>query len=244
MAQDHGHHERFEELAVGHVLGGLDAGAAAAFRSHLAGCRDCRARVSELRDIASELAAAERDELSRARVKTEVARRPPDDPAGQPPWAVSVRPVTVVLAVASLLLLVVAFWNFHLRDQNAQLVRVTETREAVLSGLAEGRLVDADLADGVTGLVAVAGDDVVVDLAGLPRPPADTHLIVWLLGDGPSDHYWLRFRPADVPTGRLALRDPHRGRGTLVVTIEDTDEPGEPTGRELVRAELRAAGGR
>ena len=231
-------HDRFEELAVGHVLGGLPDDVAAEFRSHLAGCRDCRARVSELRDIASELAAAERDELARARVKTEVVRRPADGPPPERAWQASTGVVVGVLTGAVLVVLGLAFWNFHLRDQNAELVRVTNAREAVLEGLAEGRVVAADLAGGVTGVVALTEDDVVLDLAGLPTPADGEQLVVWLLGEDRVDHYWMRFGAADLPEGRLALRDPHRDRDTLVVSVEDAEPGPEPAGRELVRADL------
>jgi anti-sigma factor RsiW len=68
-------HRRFEHLAVGHVLGGLDPVDAAEFRVHLTGCRDCRRRVAELRAIATDMAAAEREERAASRLQTEVARR-------------------------------------------------------------------------------------------------------------------------------------------------------------------------
>ena len=55
-------HDRYERMAVGHVLGGLDEVDAAAFRAHLLECADCRKRVNELRGIASDLARTEREE--------------------------------------------------------------------------------------------------------------------------------------------------------------------------------------
>jgi anti-sigma factor RsiW len=73
-------HERYDGLALDHVLGGLSGRAASEFRSHLASCGACRSRVDELRGIAAELGEIERDERSRARLQTEVARR---DDAGQ-----------------------------------------------------------------------------------------------------------------------------------------------------------------
>jgi anti-sigma-K factor RskA len=237
-------HDHFEQLAVGHVLGGLGADEAARFRSHLTGCRDCRARVAELRDIATDLAAAEREERARARVKTEVARRDDDrDTAVEPPWSVSTRALAVALAGTLLLVLGLAFWNFHLRDQNARLLAVTEAREEVLEGLATGTPVVVDLAAGVTGQVVADATDVTVDLAGLPTPGQDERLVVWLLGEAPTDHYWRGYRAGDLSDGRLALRDPHRGADRLVVTLEPLGElADEPTGRELVGADLRGVG--
>jgi hypothetical protein len=235
-------HDRFDELAVGHVLGGLPSSAAAEFRSHLTGCRDCRARVAELRDIASDLAAAERDERSHERVKTEVARRNAADPLHGRAWEVSVRVLAGTLVVAVLGVLGLAFWNFHLRDQNAELLRVARTREAVLDGLATGDRVPTELSAGVSGRVVTDADDVTIDLVGLPALGADEQLVVWLLGDVPTDHYWVRFAPDRIADGRLAFRDPHRGAGTLVVSVEGAEPGNAPSGRQLVRAELSAAG--
>ena len=89
-------HQRYERMAVGHVLGGLDEVDAAAFRAHLVGCRDCRKRVNELRDIASDLATAAREERAAVRSAIEVEKRTDQDapeavevaPARQWPWGV------------------------------------------------------------------------------------------------------------------------------------------------------------
>jgi hypothetical protein len=237
-------HDRYDELAVGHVLGGLPNADAAAFRSHLTGCRDCRARVAELRDLASDLAAAERDELARARVKTQVARRADGEPAGSPPWEVSVRALAVTLVVLLVGGVGLALWNFHLRDQNARLVDVTRAREAVLEGLATGTVVPASFSDGVTGLVVVDDTHVTVDLANLPGIDASQSLVAWLLGDTPADHYYRDLPPRRVVDGRLAFRDPHRQTDRLVVTVEEGEPGPEPAGRELVSAELTGAGSR
>lgn len=230
-------HRHFEELAVGHVLGGLEHDDAARFRTHLTGCRECRARVAELRDIASDLKAAERDELSRAQVKTEVARRDTDDDPLEPSWVVPTRTVSVVVVTAVLVAVALAFWNFHLRDQNARLLEVTLAREAILDGLATGRPVPTELSGAVTGHVVADATDVTVDLAGLPDVTGDDRLVVWLLGEDATDHYWRRYGPGELTDGRLAFRDPHRDALRLVVTVED-DLGDEPAGRELVAAEL------
>lgn len=235
-------HDRFDELAVGHVLGGLPASDASDFRSHLTGCRDCRARVAELRDLASDLAAAERDELARARVKTEVARRQEGEAAATPAWNVSLRAVTALLVFAVLTTLALAFWNFQLRDQNAQLLDVTATREAILEGLASGTPVETTRSGGATGVVVVDATHVTADLAGLPTPAEDEVLVAWLLGDGPTDHYYREFSSRQLQEGRIAFRDPHRQTDRLVITLEDGPRGDEPAGRELVSAELSPRG--
>lgn len=231
-------HQDFEELAVGHVLGGLEHDAAARFRSHLTGCRDCRARVAELRDIASDLQAAERDELAREQVKTEVARRQDGADPVDAAWLVPTRALSLAVAVAMVVALGLAFWNFHLRDQNAQLLEVTRAREAILDGLATGRSVPTERSGAVTGQVVVDATDLTVDLAGFPTVDADERLVVWLLGDDVTEHYWRAYGPGDLPEGRLAFRDPHRGADRLVVSVEEGELGDGPEGRELVTADL------
>lgn len=231
-------HDRFEELAVGHVLGGLPASAASEFRSHLTGCRDCRARVAELRDIASDLAAAEREERDAARVKTETARRVDEDQEDVTAWAVPSRTIGLALGAVALILMGLAFWNFHLRDQAAVMAQVTETRESILEGLADGVLVPTETAPEVSGVVVRGETDVSLTLTGLPAPGQGQRLVVWLLGDTPQDHRWRGYGPGEVPTGRLAWRTPHEGAERLVVTLEAEPVGDEPSGRELVNATL------
>lgn len=232
-----GHHH-YEELAVGHVLGGLEHDEAARFRSHLTGCRDCRARVAELRGIASDLQAAEREELARAQVKTEVARRGDGEHRVETAWIAPTRALIGLVVGAVLVALGLAFWNFHLRDQNARLLEVTQAREAILDGLATGRDVPTELSAGVTGQVVADATDVTVDLAGFPTIREGERLVVWLLGDDVTEHYWRGYGPQGLPEGRLAFRDPHRDANQLVVSVE-AGQPGEvPTGRELVTADL------
>ncbi|MFP4235713.1 MAG: zf-HC2 domain-containing protein, partial [Nitriliruptoraceae bacterium] len=76
-------HTRFESLAVGHVLGGLRPEQAREFRQHLRSCEGCRARVAELEQIASELAAAEREERAQ-RARAVDADGPPEDLVAAP----------------------------------------------------------------------------------------------------------------------------------------------------------------
>lgn len=238
-----GAHQRYEEMAVGHVLGGLDAVDAAEFRSHLVGCRHCRMRVAELRGIASELAAAEREERVAARVKTEVARREEDDEEPpHRPWRLPARSLTVVLLLGAFVAIGVLAWNFHLRDVNRTLLDTAVDRERVLSMLASGQLVTAELHDGVGGLVAVEGDEVALDLAGLPAIGNDRWLAVWFL-DGEAPEPYESFRASAVQEGRFATHLPHRSADRLVVSVEKRPNdglriPDEPEGLVLLDADL------
>ena len=236
-------HHRYEQLAVGHVLGGLDAVDAAEFRSHLLSCRHCRLRVAELRGIASDLAAAEREERVAARVQTEVARRAEQEEQGPEGGSrlshgalAGVGTVAVLLAVALLV------WNFHLRDVNRTLLEATAAREQVLSMLASGDPIGADLHEGIEGLVALEDGEVALDLAGLPAVGADRWLAVWLV-NGDAPHRYEAFPASAVQDGRFAVHLRHYGADRIVVSVEDrpTEErgmPQEPEGLILLEAEL------
>lgn len=236
-------HQRYEEMAVGHVLGGLDPVDAAEFRSHLVGCRHCRMRVAELRGIASELAAAEREERVAARVKTEVARRQEqDEDEPERSWRTPVRSMAVVLVLGGLLAVGLLAWNFHLRDVNRTLLQTAVDRERVLSMLSSGELVPAEMHEGVGGLVAVEGGEVALDLSGLPSIGTDRWLAVWFVDGEPPEPYE-SFLGSAVQDGRFATHLDHRGADRVVVSVERRPSEGlripeEPEGLILLDAEL------
>lgn len=228
-------HGRFEELAVGHVLGGLPTREAAVFRSHLLECRECRRHVAELRDIAADLAQAEREERRRAATKIEVARRQgPEDDDVEPPWWRG----PIVMATAGVLVVVLLLgllvWNYHLRQGNRELLTTTTEREQVIETLAGGELVDVDLYKGVRGVVAVTGDGVAVSLVGIPEV-AGEQVVVWLLDDD-DGAVWRH--PVTPSAGRLALHERRRGADWLVVSQQAGPLGEGPTGDVLTRAKL------
>jgi hypothetical protein len=238
-------HERFEGLAVGHVLGGLDPVDAAEFRTHLVNCRACRMRVAELRDIASELAAAEREERAAARVATETVRRAEDEDAPVPGWHPGRRAVALTAVVVTLVLVAVLFWNFHLRGNNAALVAVSTTREAILAALADGEPLTPRFAEGVTGIVTRDGDRVALSIGGVPSLAQDEVVVTWLLNaDGVATSRFAPVSAVSVEDGLLALYGEHRGAHQMAITIEERQLLAGldgPTGRVLVEADLRPA---
>ncbi len=247
-------HERFEEMAVAHVLGGLASPAAAEFREHLLGCRDCRLRVAELRDIASDLEAAERDE-ARSRVKTETresrAVRRDTEPARPDPrtrlsWASAVFGLLAVLVVVGF-----AFWNFHLRDNNATLRETIDRQEAMLALLATGRPVDLRPQHGVSGTAAMNDTRIALDLLGLPPLERDQRLVVWLIGgrDRPDGALPVAtYAPSQLRDGRLPVVVDHHHAASLVVAVEDVGalvaDATSPSDAVLVRASLTEPTGR
>lgn len=173
-------HGRYAALAVGHVLGGLGASEAADFRAHLGTCTLCRSRVAELRGIASDLTAAERDERARARVATAAPRRLADDdtvPSGgvRP----GIRTVSVAVVVVSVLALGLAFWNLHLRTALAGYAAVAAEQSDTLAGLADGVRLDPTFSAGVRGLVVTDGDRVTLAVAGLTPLDGGEWLVAW-----------------------------------------------------------------
>jgi hypothetical protein len=233
-------HERYEELAVGHVLGGLGAGDAADFRSHLLGCRDCRLRVAELRDIAADLAAAEREERSDARLRTEVARRTAEDgddpPAPRP--LVSSRALGAVLLVAVLVFGGLAFWNLHLRTQVAALGLLADRQDVALAELAAGVSVTVDAVTPTSGLVVVDEEAVAFSFVDLPQLAGAERYVVWLVGAEEGDEAVLIARTDD----RRVAGAVERGEAAeLLVTVEHGPAgTTSPVGREVARADLTA----
>jgi hypothetical protein len=236
MKEEHGN---FERLVVGHVLGDLPDVDASRFRSHLLGCRDCRARVAELRGIAADLADAERDELARARVRTEAPRRVdhPDEPHPRDGQRLTVRHVTAAAVVVVVLAAAMAFWNLHLRATSANSLAIAQDQGATLEALANGLPLELELASGISGIAVADGERVALSLTGVPTPAENEVLVAWFLGgsDGPAP---FAVAPAGQPLdGNLAVTIEDPGASDLVITRE-TRPAEEPAGPELLRTGL------
>lgn len=238
-------HRHYQQLAVGHVLGGLAAGDAADFRSHLAGCRDCRARVAELRGIASDLERAERDERARTLVRTEAPRRDDRDRArsgSEPrrPGRVDVRHVTVAVIVVALMAGSMAFWNLHLRTTNAVMSSVADQHAGAMEVLAAGVAVEVQAEHPVRGIAAIDGDHVAVALSGVEPPGEGARVVVWLEGeDGPVPAAEMRSAPLE--DGPLALLLEVDDARRLRLTVERGELGDRPEGPSVAEVGLRPA---
>ena len=236
------HDERWDELALGHVLGGLPDTDASVFRGHLAGCGQCRARVAELRSMASDLAAAERDERATLRLRTQVDRRSepatPRRPDVDAPVSLQRRSI-VAAAVVAVVLLVLSLWTAYLRDQNGELRSVADAHARTLSVIGSGTSVPATTSNAVTGVVAVDGDVVAYSLAGLPVPDANERLVVWI-ERGAEFEDVATHTPEQLRQehGRLAATVSAVDATRLLITIEGVVVPGQPVGRTVVEADL------
>lgn len=176
-------HQRYERLAVGHVVGGLDEVDAARFRTHLVQCRDCRSRVAELRGIADALTATEREERAArastgttelaAREETEAPPRASDiAPARSWPWRV------VAIGLVPLLVLGALAWAVWMRAEVDLTAAALRTTSDALGLVAEGEQLPLDVepTTSLTGVVAATPDEVVVLLGGLPPIGPDEYV--------------------------------------------------------------------
>jgi anti-sigma factor RsiW len=230
-------------LAVGHVLGGLGETEAADFRTHLLGCRDCRLRVAELRDIAADLVAAERDERAQAQVRTEVPRRVDDDESTPdlPSSRIGVRHVTIATVLVVVFAAAMGFWNLHLRTVSSTYAQVAEYRGDTLRELASGVPVSVELADGVQGLVVIDGEQVAFALDGVPPLLDDERLGVWLTGTEEGSVPALRIHAFQLGAGVLAGHIGSRDADEVVITRQRGAPTAEPDGEVIARADLEQA---
>lgn len=233
-----GDHKRYDELAVGHVLGGLSQADATEFRSHLLECRHCRRRVAELRDLASDLLAVEREERAALRVRTETTAEVSQAAAQQRVGVTSRLPhPTALVVVVSVLAVALAFWNYHLRSQAAELLRVTEEREVILETIAAGTPAEVTFSSGVTGVVVRDGSRVAWAFDGLPSLGAGERIVVWI--GTPEAMRPTSILPVDgLPDGRLADVRVDDAATHLIVSVEPVTVPPEPSDTILVDAAL------
>lgn len=167
MLGDHEEHRPFEDYAVRHVMGGLDEAEQGTFRSHLLDCAECRARVGELRTIASDLAEVERAERrERAAQTVETKEREADvDPVvdERPPG----RGSRAAVVGGVLLIVLLSVWNFVLRGQNEGLIGRVGALEQSAEAVNFGEPWEvAQLAPGHEGVVRGLEDHLAVMVRG------------------------------------------------------------------------------
>jgi hypothetical protein len=227
-------HRPYEDMAVAHVLGGLDTDQGRVFRSHLLECSDCRARVGELRAIASDLAGVERDERRQRSVQSvETKQRDEDAPERPaPPPAVPAVPrwLVLVLAVAVVAL---GSYAFMLRTSNARLEVLLE-REIDLRTVFElGEPMEVEFRSaGVDASARVHGNRIALLLDGLDDDTVYTLYLIDDRPDGPRTVYHQLLRAQD---GRVVVPLPLRGgEDRLLVTVPDRSPALDPDGQRVL----------
>jgi hypothetical protein len=238
MVEDDGPeaHRSYEDMAVSHVLGGLDSDQGRVFRSHLLECSDCRARVGELRAIASDLAGVERDERrDRSAKAVEVKRRA--EAAAEADSMGLERPGVSRWVVLGLVVVIVclAAYSVVLRGHTARLEQAMANRLEASAVMEFGEELAVDFrAPDVDATAKVRGDRIVVLLEGARQ---DTTYGVYLVDDDGG-------RSQTVYRDTLVVRD---GRGQaflpldgtedrLIVTVPEQGVGAEPDGRRLLEA--------
>lgn len=195
-------HEKWEELAVGHVLSALEPEDDERFARHLRGCAACERTIAEMTAVASHLAyAAEpadppaglKDSILDAvaksdRPSTPAQRAPmralPDLPglaqiraeSRVPAWTRLVSAAAGIVLVAGL-----AVWNVNLRG-NVELSQRTVARMERVQDLAADPAtvrVPMSSGSGAKGTALVRGTDVVLLVDGLPRNERSSIYVVW-----------------------------------------------------------------
>lgn len=231
-------HQRYEEMAVAHVLGGLDESEGRLFRNHLVGCSDCRARVGELRALAHDLADVERDErrVRAARAletkRRDVAEEETDRDLAQRPF----RPrVMTVLGVSAILAL--SAWNFTLRGTVERFGRDIDRSVEAAAVLEFGTSAEVlHQADGVRGVTKVDRGALVLLIDGLED--GKVYGLYLLDAEGQAV-----FRtPVGAKDRRLfSLIDLDASARRLVLTLPQGAPDAMPSGTTVFEAQLGGA---
>lgn len=221
---ERGEHRQFEDMAVAHVLGGLDEPAGRVFRAHLVDCAECRARVGELRSIAHELAGVEQAERRvRAAKAVDMKSREDDEGPRSPPrrsrrafWV-----SRVVVFGGVLALLVLAGYVFALRGHVSSLEAALEQRADASAALEFGDTLRIDYAaPGASATAKVHAGRLVVLVDGVDADRM--HGMYLLQGDG-AEARTLRREPLRADDGRLLFLVQLRGDEERVVVTQPSD---------------------
>jgi hypothetical protein len=234
-------HSYYEDLAVAHVVGGLDESDGRIFRAHLLDCADCRARVWELRAIAHELADVERDERRERAAQALDTKQREDGEGGEESDTDAGRPSgrvhRIVFVLALGVLMALATWNFALRGTIARQGDVIAGLEAASAALAFGQQGGSVLrtGEGVQGSLRVHQGQIVIVVEGLQT--GDRYGL-YLLDDSGAV---LNSRSETATNGMLFLtvrQEPDTER--VVVTELPNGAPSLPTGARVFEAAVAA----
>lgn len=242
--EDSGEHRTFEDMAVAHVLGGLDADQARVFRSHLLDCGDCRARVGELRAIAHDLATVERTERrerSASANSVETKNRRQVDVASPPTPQRSGAYRVLVFAVLAGFVALVAY-TAMLRSNVVELEQAVEVQRAASATLEHGTELPVEYkAPGVTATAKVHEAQLVLLLEGLQGERAYG---LYLVDDRPDDadltmRVLYRGQALVGADGRLLVPLPLSGaEDRVIVTDPRNGFSSQPDGEPLFEARI------
>jgi len=222
-------HERWAELAAGHVLSSLDEADEAAYLEHSSHCDSCRQLERDLSDTIGELAQSVPPVVPPPSLRTAIMRAVNEDDEKHTAAVVSIgegsrrvhqlaqKPWWLVAAAAAVVVVVGSVaWGLSGHKQQSVAARCAKAHCPTIALDAGGRQV---------ATVMVLGETAYLQANGLPATPSGHSYVLWRISKGGS------------PVGVAAVRtspssDPVKA-GSIVVPISDvasfaiSDEPGE-----------------
>ena len=196
-------HERFAELAAGHALGALEPGDDHVFRTHQAGCAQCRtavaAHIDTLGHLAYAVVSAEPPSGILDAIRAEIGEPAPvAATAGTAPVSLDAarkrrrRPTwegksLVAAAAVAAMVLSLGIWNIALHREKSQGDVRAERLAAAVATLEGGAKQRVELTDSHGHLVAIAvvraDDTVSLVVDGLaPNNAASSTYVLWQKG--------------------------------------------------------------
>jgi hypothetical protein len=228
-------HRHFEEMAVGHVLGGLDTDQGRVFRAHLLECSDCRARVGELRAIAHDLAGVERDERRERSVQAVETKSRQDVEAAPEASAGGRQPSRILFVVLLGLLVGLLSYTFVLRGNLSRAETALEERFQASAALEHGAELPVRYrAPGIDATVKAHGDRIVVLMDGVSQSHEHAIYLVRDLAEGPRTVYR---HPMSEQDGRVFVMLPLRGNENRLIVTEGA-VGFDPNGDRILEAEI------
>lgn len=244
-------HDELDSLVAGYVLRSLEPEEREAFEAHLVTCDRCAQRVVEMRATAGALALLAEDKepppelrgriLAAARAEKASTARPRQARKGW--WQVLTRPAAVAAVMGLLLLAVVglAFWVSQLQKSlDTRQLRISRGYQAItIMAQAEHRwrLERTDVAPGANGILSYSSQQSAACLVVWDLPPAQgKRYHAWTLKDGAYTRIGAMWRLGEqlwiIIPGSVDQLD------AVAVTLEETPNPKEPTGRVVARVPL------
>ena len=242
-------HRQFEEMAVTHVMGGLDPAQAEAFRAHLLACAECRASVGELQAIAHELADVEQNEARERAQQTvelkELAQvedpTEADGATAVPTEARRWRRVRLGGVIALIAFVLLGGYTVMLRTSHQQLEAHYADRLEAAAALEHGQSLSTRmLAPGVTATAKRNNEHLALLMEGLEP---DALYGLYLMSDDAEGQpaTTLHSQPHQAADGSiLVLAELTGDERALVVTELEGRAESEPQGRRVFEAVIPA----